>query len=182
MLPGYELPARTRTVCKYLKWATVLLGVIYVVFYFYGDKAGERLDLLWEGLEAEHRDVIVYSEAKKTLLYGLTTFYWFSVFLVIYAVHRVFSGFQNGAPFAMSAVKPVRQLGIMILAVTVIDLSKDTVMHLALTGDSPPGHRLIVVGANTNHAWGFLMGGLFLIIGHIFVQSVRISDENRQIV
>ncbi|MEO9970123.1 MAG: DUF2975 domain-containing protein [Hyphomonadaceae bacterium] len=182
MLPAYELPARTRAVCKYLKWATVLLGVIYLVFFFYEDKAAEQIDVLWEGLEAEHRDVIVFSEAKRALLYGLSTFYWFSVFLVIYAVHRVFSGFQSGAPFAMPTVKPVRQLGIMIITVSVIGLTKDTVMHLALTGDSPPGHRLFVVGASTHHAWGLLMGGLFLIIGHIFVQSVRISDENRQIV
>ena len=50
------------------------------------------------------------------------------------------------------------------------------------TYDNPTGHRLFSISLDAYQGLMLLLGGLFLIIGHIYTEAVRMAEENRQYV
>lgn len=183
MLPGYKLPPRTRLACRLLKWFTVFVGIAYIVFYFRDGMAASIIDNHWNQLTTLQKDAVVYSGGKKLLLTAIATVGWFSPILIVCGIYRVFAALQKGSAFALPVVTSLRFLGLMIIAHLMISFSVRPLMFGALTFDSKgEDTHVLSIAIGTGQAQLLLFGALFLIIGQILTQAVRISDENRQIV
>jgi|GEM_PF-450553 len=182
MLDGYRLPQRTRTICRLLKWTTLLVALIFTYFYFAYDGADSISDYHWNELSDEAKAAVKVYAGKTRAIWALATITWFLPLLFLLAAWRVFAAFQTGDVFSLSVVKAIRFLGIVTLFETLFRVFLPSLMTLLITFDSSDGHRLLIFSISTNQLVKFLLGALFLIIGHIFTQAVRISDENRQIV
>ena len=70
----------------------------------------------------------------------------------------------------------------MIVLDIVFQIFFSSAMIGLMTFDSIAGKRILQFSMSAHQGVRLLLGALFLIIGQIFTQSVRISDENRQIV
>lgn len=182
MLPGYELPRRTRRICTALKWLTILFGTIFTGFLILGDATGSIIDDAWTTLPKEIADAVVHSDGKRRLLTGLAAMFLLTDYLILIGMYRTFSALETGDAFAERSVKSIRFLGLMIVVYCIGSLASTSVMALALTFDSPPGSKLLTVSGSFGQLRTLLTGTILLIIGQIFTQAVRISDENRQIV
>lgn len=182
MLPGYTLPERTRVFCTGLHWFTLLVAVVFIVMLFTENGAEMIIDQYWNALAPEVRDAVRYTEFKRGLVYGVGALAWLNGLLLFAGIWRVFRALANGAPFALPVVRAIRFLGLLILVHLAISLSITPLMNLAMTFDNENGQRVLAISTNTGHAQLLMLGGLFLVLGQVFTEAVRLSDENRQIV
>ena len=68
MLPGYELPARTRLICRLLKWFTAGIALFSLFVFFQYDIISVRIDKYWNELSDAQQAAIVYTDIKKVAL------------------------------------------------------------------------------------------------------------------
>lgn len=182
MLPGYQLPERTRSICRILKWSTLFIAAILIYFYISVDGADTLTDGIWETLSGETQNAIVVTKRKAWLIWMLASLRWFSGLVLLFGSWHILAAFQTGNAFSLRTVKSIRAMGIIILLEAVFRIIFPTLMIALMTFSSPKGHRLVSVSISTDYLVALLISALFLIIGQIFTQAVRISDENRQIV
>lgn len=81
-----------------------------------------------------------------------------------------------------ATAKSIRILGFTVLLFSVLDILSRPIMLVLWTYDSPAGHGLLSLSLSTHQGMMVLMGGLFMVIGHIYVEAIRMADENRQYV
>lgn len=184
MLPGYELPKRTRRTCKTLKWFSVGVAVFSLYVAITYDMIGIITDQYWEQLSDAQRDAMVYTDFKKRAVTTIAIFSEAASYWPIFGAFHLFRQFEKGAAFSLSVAKAIRFMGTSIIIYIIMDLMVHPMMIGTLTYDLPAGKDLRTFSFvfYTKHAQALTFGALFLIIGQIFTQAVRISDENRQIV
>ena len=182
MLPGYQLPNRTRLICRILKWSTVLIAAIFVYFYFATDVTDKTSDYFWNELSDEAQAAVVVSNGKTHAIRALATLGWFMPLALLFGAWRMFAAFQTGDAFSLRTVKSIRLMGVVIVIETLFRIFFPSAMIGLMTFDSPEGQRMLRLSMGIGQLITLLFGALFLLIGHIFTQAVRISDENRQIV
>ena len=182
MLPGYELPKRTRLICQLLKWSTLFLAAVFVCFYFLDDAVDKISDHFWNELSDEVQAAVVVSTGKTFAIKALATLGWFSPLLLLLGAWRIFAAFETGDVFSLRAVKAIRFMGLMIVVEIMFQIFFSSAMIGLMTFDSVEGKRIMELSITTHQGVTLLLGALFLIIGQIFTEAVQISDENRQIV
>ncbi|MEM8634162.1 MAG: DUF2975 domain-containing protein [Pseudomonadota bacterium] len=182
MLPAYELPNRTRKWCSTLKWISVGLIVLMVADLIFAGVLGRIIQGHYLALSDIARDDVRFSNDKMRLLRILAFFAWAGATLILFAGFRLFSTLSGGEPFSTRVQRDIRFLGATILLNGIIGLFMRSAFTLALTYDNPPGKGELSIAISSSQISYLLVGGIILILGHIFLQAVRISDENRQIV
>jgi hypothetical protein len=180
--PQYTLSARTIWLCRILKWLTVVLAVLGAVMFFTQDIPAKTLDFYWNELDPDIRELVSYSDGKKILLKVLATLSYFTPALVLIGAFRVLSVFQSGSVFTLTAVKAIRFFGLAFLIHVAVRIVINPAMFLALTYDNPPGNTVLSISLSTKHIFPLLIGAIFMLIGHVFTEAVRQSDENRQFI
>ena len=182
MLPGYQLPNRTRLICRILKWSTVLIAAIFVYFYFAHDMTDKVSDHFWNELSDEAQAAVIVSNGKTHAIRALAALAWFMPLILLFGAWRMFAAFQTGDAFSLRTVKSIRLMGVVIVIETLFRILFPSAMIGLMTFDSAEGQRVLKLSMGTDQLITLLFGALFLLIGHIFTQAVHISDENRQIV
>ena len=184
MLPGYELPSRTRLICRLLKWFTVGIAIFSLFMLFQSDAINVRIDRYWDALSEAQQAAIVYTNFKKSALTLIAIFAQTAILLPIFGAYHLFAQLQKGTAFSLRVTKAIRFMGQSLIIWTVMLLWVHPMMIGALTYDLPKGENLRTFSFvfYTRHAQMLTFGALFLIIGQIFTEAVQISDENRQIV
>ena len=182
MLPGYQLPNRTRLICRILKWSTVLIAAIFVYLYFANDTTDTLSDYFWNELSDEAQAAVVVSDGKTHAIRALATLAWFMPLTLLFGAWRMFAAFQTGDAFSLRTVKSIRFMGVVIIMETLFRILFPSAMIGLMTFNSAEGQRILRLSIGTDQSITLLFGTLFLIIGQIFTEAVQISDENRQIV
>lgn len=184
MLPGYELPTRTRRLCKVLKWFSLAVAVFSLCVTIGYDTAGLIIDKYWDQLSDAQRAAMVYSDFKKRALTATAYFSEAAFFWPIFGAFHLFAKLEKSTALSSSVAKAIQFMGISILIYVIMTLMVHPMMFGIFTHDFPKdkGLRTLSFVFYTKDALILTFGALFLIIGHIFTQAVRISDENRQIV
>lgn len=182
MLPGYQLPNRTRMWCGILKWFTVLVAFVFIALFFTQSGANALTDHYWKILPPDIRSAVVYSDLKKTLLKLVGIIAWFGDVFILLGIYRTLNALQKGDPFALPVVKSIRFLGLMIIVAVIIEIATRPVTIAIMTFDGISRLPMLSISAGSDEAVMLILGTLFLILGQIFTQAVLISDENRQIV
>ncbi|MEM6900217.1 MAG: DUF2975 domain-containing protein [Pseudomonadota bacterium] len=182
MLPAYELPDRTRKWCAILKWISVVLIVLMLADLLFAGVLQRIIQGHYLALSDMARQDVNFSNNKTRLLHALAFTAWSGATLILIAVLRLFSTLTDGEPFSTKVQHAIRFLGAMILLNGIIGVFMKSAFTLALTYDNPPGKGELSIAISSSQISYLLVGGIILILGHIFLQAVRISDENRQIV
>lgn len=182
MLPGYELPQRTRLICQILKWSTLFIVALLVYFYFEYGAVDKISGHFWDELSQEAQAAVVVTKSKTIAISVLATLSWFAPLALLLGVWRMLAAFQAGDVFSLRAVRSIRFMGIMVILETTYRVLLPSAMIGLMTFDSLKGHCTFTVSITSNQMIQLLVGALFLLIGYIFTQAVHMSDENRQIV
>lgn len=180
--PSYTLSTRTILLCRILKWLTVLLAVFAAVLFFTEEMLNKTLEFYWNELDPEMQKLVVYSDGKKLFLKAIAILSYLTPALIIIGAYRVLSVFQSGSVFTLKAVKAIRLFGLGFLLYVAARIAVTPLMFWVLTYDNPPGNVLFSMSVSTNHIIALLIGAIIMLIGHVFTEAVRQSDENRQFV
>lgn len=182
MTAPYTLSKRLKLMCKVLMWLSLVLSLAYIGIGYANDVQGILIEACYQHIDLQHRELIQTS-ALKTFAINTLAFITVSSNLLIYiAMMNVFYRMSTGHVFSLPAVKSIRVLGFMILFYALISVSSFPLMVAVWTYDNPEGHQLFSGSLSTFQGMMLLMGGLFLMIGHIYTEASRIAEENRQYV
>ena len=182
MIAGYRLPSNTRRICQMLKWSTLFIAGVLAYLYAAHGGADRISSYYWNELSETEQASVIVSDGKTHAIRALATLGWFTPLIMLLGAWRIFAAFELGDVFSLHAVKSIRFMGAAILVETITRILFPTLMLALMTHDSPNGQGVLSLSIGTHHLIALLLGALFLIIGQIFTQAVRISDENRQIV
>ena len=182
MLPGYELSARLRLVCRLSKWATLGIGVLLGLILVSSNVISEITGQAWNSLGPDTQAAIQFDDAKRMQVNAFATLGYLAPVLILFAAFRMFQALQTGAVFSARTVKALRFLGLMVLIEALFRTVFGTLLILLMTYDAEGGNRTLSIGFGSGQVISILVGIIFLIIGHVFTQAVHISDESRQIV
>ncbi|MGH1577238.1 DUF2975 domain-containing protein [Planktotalea sp.] len=99
----------------------------------------------------------------------------------------LFRGFRSGGVFTLSAALHLRKIGWLIFALAPVSLISEALGTLAVTCLSNCGNEIandvqISVSFDDTDVYALVIGVLIVAVGHIFVEAVRISDENNAFV
>lgn len=182
MLPAYQLPDSTRKWCAFFKWMTAILVLLMIADLVFADVLQRIIEGHYLALSDFARGEVQFSDTKNWLLRGLALISWGSAILILLAGFRLFDTLARGEPFSANVQRAIRLLGAMILLNGALGILMRTIFPVALTYDNPPGHGEVSIAISSAQVNHLIIGAIILILGHIFLQAVRISDENRQIV
>ena len=182
MTAPYTLSKRLKLVCKVLMWLSLGLSLAFVVLGYSKDLQGLLIEDYYLRIDVEYRTPIQISSLKTFALHALAFVTISSNLLIYLAITNVFLKMSTGRVFSLPAVKSIRILGLMILIYTLINVSSFPLMVGVWTYDNPEGYRLFSGSLSTHQGMMFLMGGILLMIGHIYTEASRMAEENRQYV
>ena len=182
MTDPYLLSRRIRRVCLILMWLSISLCLAYLAMAVSQDMIQIAKDAGLDAIDEEHRTFIKPSPTKTMFLTTIATIQAGNNLLIFGAMVFVFYKMSKGQVFALDTVKSIRVLGFMILLNAIIKIASYPLMVRTWTYDNPDGHRLFYISLSTHEMMLLLLGGLFLVIGHIYTQAVRIAEDNRQYV
>ena len=178
----YMLPLRLRVTCKILTGFSLCLAIVYIIFVISTGGFGEFIDMKFEEIDEVNKKFVTPSSLK-TFGLNITAFLVCSGNVLIFlAMTNVFFQMSKGHVFSLPTVTSIRMLGFAIVIDTVINFLSHPIMLALWTYDNPPGHRILSVSVNTHQGMMLLMGGLFMVIGHIYIECIRMAEENRQYV
>lgn len=178
----YSLPPRLSLICKVLTGFSLALALAYIAIGLYDGLISKFMDATYQKIDAEHQAVITLSPFKAVALNTVATIIVSGNLFIFLAMANVFREMSKGFVFALPTAKSIRILGFAILLFSVLNILSHPIMLALWTYDSPVGHRLLSLSLSTQQGMMVLMGGLFMVIGHIYVEAIRMADENRQYV
>ncbi|MEM8616360.1 MAG: DUF2975 domain-containing protein [Pseudomonadota bacterium] len=182
MVESFTLPRSMRYICLAFQGLVVLIAILSVWLYFQSDTMDQILDVYLSRLSDEAREVLTYSDVKKSLLITLATVAFFAPVLILYGAFGVFQVYRRTDPFHPKAAKSVRFLGLTIVIYAFSRIINHSLTVLLLTYDNPPGTKELSIAINTQDLIVLMIGTLLVIIGHILARAAKIAQENRQFV
>jgi hypothetical protein len=168
--------------CRVLQGATVLFAFLLMLMVVSTQAGDDLIDEYWTELSEAARAVVVFSDFKRALLQGLALLPLLGHLLVLAGMWNVFGAFARGPVISLGSVRTLRLLGFLLLARAVLNILIHPLMLLAMTYDSPAGHRVLSVNLSSGHLFDVLSGVMFILIGHVLMRAVAIAEENRQFV
>lgn len=108
--------------------------------------------------------------------------FWFCC--VAYAL---FKGFRVDGVFTLKAALRLRKIGWLIFVLAPVSILSELLGILALTCLSNCGNAIaddvrITLSLNDTDVYALVIGLLIIAVGHIFVEAVRLSEENEAFV
>ena len=182
MTSSQALSKPLRYLCIFGQCVAVLLILISIWLFFDQNVIDRSLDAYWARLSDSSREVMVYSDLKKTLLVAIATIAFFAPHLVLVGAFRVFDAFRKGSPFRQETVRSVRFLGTTILAYALSKIVSYTIIVLILTYDNPPGTKELSISFDGHTLVSLMIGLIIIVVGHILVEATKIAEENRQFI
>ena len=178
----YLLPARLCRISKILGFLSLGVAVAFIVIAYNENLGSKFIDVNLQKISSETRDLIKDSQLKTLGIHTITIVSLTSNLFIFFAIANIFLIISRGQVFSLPAVKSIRMLGLIILIYAVMNIVSYPMMVGLWTCDNPAGYRLLSFDLNTYQSMMLLFGGLFLIVGHIYTQAVRMAEENRQYV
>lgn len=178
----YSLPPRLSLICKVLTGLSLALALAYIAIGLYDGLISKFMDTMYQTIDAKHQAVITISSIKTSALTIISAVIVSGNLFIFLAMANVFRQMSKGYVFALPTAKSIRILGFTVLLFSVLDILSRPIMLVLWTYDSPAGHGLLSLSLSTHQGMMVLMGGLFMVIGHIYVEAIRMADENRQYV
>lgn len=98
----------------------------------------------------------------------------------LFILKDIFKNYQKGAVFSIRNPILYRRLGILFLAdAVIIEPLSHTLMVIAVTFTSPPGHRYITVGFGTPNLTALFYGILIIIVSWVMLEASKLHDEQK---
>lgn len=94
----------------------------------------------------------------------------------------MFRNFRRDNALTLGTAKRLRTIGWCILAIAPSRMIFDTLTISLFTAWAAPGHGVISVGLEDTDIYAVLIGLIIVATGHIMVQAVEYSDENKSFV
>ena len=99
----------------------------------------------------------------------------------------LFRGFRTGGVFTLNAALRLRKIGWLVFLLSPVSTLSETLGSLALTCLSNCGNEIadnvaITISLNDTGVYALVIGLLIVAVGHIFVEAVRLSEENNSFV
>jgi hypothetical protein len=98
----------------------------------------------------------------------------------LFVLRVIFKNYQKGEIFSVRNAILYRRLGALFLldALLIKSLSQ-TLMVLAVTFTSPPGHRYLTVSFGTPHLTSLFYGILVIIVSWVMLEASKLHDEQK---
>jgi hypothetical protein len=98
----------------------------------------------------------------------------------LFFLKRLFSHYKNGEIFTRKNAILYRKLGMLYLidALLIKSLSQ-TLMVLAVTMTSPPGHRYLSISFGTLNLSSLFYGALVIVVSWVMLEASRLHDEHK---
>lgn len=99
----------------------------------------------------------------------------------------LFKGFRGEGVFTLKAALRLRKIGWLIFALAPVSILSETIGVFAVTCLNNCGNAIaddvrVKVSLNDTDVYALVIGLLIIAVGHIFVEAVRLSDENEAFV
>lgn len=101
--------------------------------------------------------------------------------------YALFRGFRSEGVFTLHAALRLRRIGWLVIALAPVSILSELLGTLAISCISNCGNAIaddvrISVSFDDTDVYALVIGLLILAVGHIFVEAVRLSDENKAFV
>ena len=98
----------------------------------------------------------------------------------LFVLRVIFKNYQKGEIFSVRNAILYRRLGALFLldALLIKSLSQ-TLMVLAVTFTSPPGHRYLTISFGTPHLTSLFYGILVIIVSWVMLEASKLHDEQK---
>lgn len=164
------LPTRLTRLCKVLSYASLfgMVGLLamFVFIVFVPSEIVTNIPASGTLTPIKH--------AMFAVLFGIGLI---PAFYALLNLTRLFSAYAEGRVFSEEIGGYIRNLGIALIASTLLGVLIATLNTLVLTYDNPPGSRSISLGLSSNDYQFVLLGCLFLVIGWVMKEATRQADE-----
>ncbi len=100
----------------------------------------------------------------------------------LYKASQLFSGFQKGQIFTTEAASQIRTIGWAVVALVPASMIHDTVGAIYFYQILNPGKINLNVSFTDGDIYALVFGLLFVVIGHVMLTAVTISEENQSFV
>ncbi len=171
--------------CAWIGLTIIALTAVYLAYVVYYNPAGladaglaEMLNqqFLPEGFFAGLPLVV------KLIIYVAMLGQILPALLGFYSANILFSKFNDGVVFTRDAAKRIRLIGWVIVVIPLWTIIVDLAIAGVLTVFKTVGKVSMTVSFEVTDMMAIVFGLLFVILGRIIGEAVKISDENRQFV
>jgi len=177
-----ELPKNLNILCRVMQAVAAMSAAALIIYGLLDDGIGQIVDVFWDRLDSNIRDVTVYSGPKQavvTLIAGLSLY---SPLVIFFGIWRVFERFARGPILSSQSVSTVRLLGWLIIVWAVMNILSYPAMFFAMTYGNPEGMRVLSIALGTEQLQKILFGVLLVVLGHVLTRAVALAEENRQFI
>lgn len=99
----------------------------------------------------------------------------------------LFRGFRRSGVFTLNAAKRLRKIGWLVFALAPVSMMSELAGTLAVSCLSNCGNAIaddvqISVSFEDTDVYAMVIGLLIVAVGHVFVEAVRLSEENQAFV
>jgi len=178
----YLLPTHICRLNKILGFLSLGVAVAFILISYNDNFIGKFIELNFQKIPTDPRGLIQESQGKTIGVHMIALVSMITNLLIFFAIANIFLRMSRGQVFSLPAVKSIRMLGLTLLTYAVMNIVSYPMMVGLWTYDNPAGYRLLSFNLNTYQGMMLLFGGLFLIVGHIYTEAVRMAEENRQYV
>lgn len=101
---------------------------------------------------------------------------------VLWNVWRLFRLFGHRDVFDAAVPSLLGRIGRLSLLTAATSIVGRTLVVLAMTYESPPGHRLLSIDINVGDVASLVIGLLLFTFAGVMQEAIRLSDENRDFI
>jgi hypothetical protein len=102
--------------------------------------------------------------------------------MALWQLRRLLGHYRQGALFDLHAARLLRQVGLWLTGMGVLQTLAPTLGALALTLHNPPGHRILALQVNFENYTVLLFGTVIVLLASVMVEAARIAQENQEFV
>ncbi len=158
----------------------IFLAALYLVYVMFFDFA--ELNNALEQPELPDGFVGGLPASVKILLLLLLFLESLPSIIGFYTANKLFSAFKEGEIFTVDTANRVSLIGWVVFVLPVVSLVISILVPLFLGIFKTAGFVSISIDFNEGDMMAMVFGLLFVILGRVMMEAVKISDENQQFV
>ncbi len=133
-------------------------------------------------LAAQNPGLGVVGPVSDGVVYGMLAVTFVSVAVAeftLWQVYLLLRSYGRAETLTAGCARQLRRIGFGMVSIAIAGVVGASAGSVILTSGNPEGQRALAISIGSNDVWVLLMGGLFIVIGWVMGDAVRIADENK---
>lgn len=101
---------------------------------------------------------------------------------VLFNVAKLFSAFEHNRIFEVNNVKIIRSIGFGLIVNQILSPISEALVTAIVSWKNPPGYGLMTITIGTTNFAVIILAVITLLIALIFLEAVKLREENQQFV